>query len=74
MEEITHAKIIDYIVNAGRKVTSNEIRDTFKIHEATSGNLSTRMIIKEAIKNYAVDNGYPIGADGRGYFFNQIKS
>lgn len=66
--------LIEYIVDAGRPVTSDEIRDRFNIKESMTGNFNTRTIIKEAIRIYAVDAGIPIGANAKGYFVMKTEA
>jgi predicted transcriptional regulator len=60
--------VIDFIVKANRKVTSDEIKERFDINESTTGNYNTRMLIKQAMKEIGVREGIPIGANGGGYF------
>lgn len=68
-------EIIRYIVEAGgRRVTSDEIKHHFGIPETTTGNLNTRSLIKEAMREVAILMGAPIGADGKGYFLIRTQS
>lgn len=61
--------IIDLIEDAeGERLTSDEIRDTFKIEETTTGNYNTRRLVKDAMREIGVKKGIPIGADSTGYF------
>jgi hypothetical protein len=60
--------IIQYIANAGRMVTSEEISLVFEIKESTVAWPNTRASIKNGMREYAVGAGLPIGATNRGFF------
>jgi hypothetical protein len=61
-------QIIDYIANAGRLVTAQEISLVFQIKESTVAWPNTRASIKNGMREYAVKAGLPIGATNRGFF------
>jgi hypothetical protein len=65
--------IVDTTIQENRKVTSKEICKHFSINESTTGWPNTRAIIKEAMRQYAVEAGIPIGATNDGYFMMQTE-
>jgi len=69
MQQELLTNILDLIYEAdGKRLTSDEIRDTFGIKETTTGNFNTRKLIKDAMRELAPICGVPVGADARGYF------
>jgi hypothetical protein len=67
------AQVIAFIVEADRRVTSDEVRDKFHVRETTSGNYNTRKLIKDAMEYVGDFCAIPIGADRHGYFVIKSK-
>lgn len=63
-----HIQVINFIVEAGRRVTSDEIRQAFGVRETTTGNIATRRLVKNSMEDAAIPMGVPIGADTQGYY------